>query len=258
MTDTPDVERRFGGIARLYGAPALERLRGAHVCVVGIGGVGSWAVEALARSGVGRLTLIDLDHIAESNINRQIHALERTLGQAKVLAMAQRIAEINPECVVNVIEEFVTTENAGRLLPVCDAMIDAIDQVRAKAAIIAHCRAAGIQVVTTGGAGGRFDPTRIVVDDLSRTTQDALASKVRALLRKDYGFTREPKKKFNVECVYSPEPLLRPVEVGCDVDDENLQGLSCAGYGSAVTVTASFGFAAAARVLMRLGDASAG
>jgi tRNA threonylcarbamoyladenosine dehydratase len=258
MTDTPDVERRFGGIARLYGAPALERLRGAHVCVVGIGGVGSWAVEALARSGVGRLTLIDLDHIAESNINRQIHALERTLGQAKVLAMAQRIAEINPECVVNVIEEFVTTENAGTLLPVCNAVIDAIDQVRAKAAIIAHCRAAGIQVVTTGGAGGRFDPTRIVVDDLSRTTQDALASKVRALLRKDYGFTREPKKKFNVECVYSPEPLLRPVEVGCDVDDENLQGLSCAGYGSAVTVTASFGFAAAARVLMRLGGASAG
>ena len=256
MADQPDFERRFGGITRLYGAAALERLRAAHVCVVGIGGVGSWAVEALARSGIGKFTLIDLDHVAESNINRQIHALEQTLGQAKVLAMAERITAINPHCVVQTIEEFVTPENVTELLPACDAVIDAIDQVRAKAAIIAFCNGAGIYVVTTGGAGGRSDPTRIMVDDLSRTTQDALASKVRALLRKEYGFPREPKKKFDVECVYSPEQLVRPAEVGCDVGDEDLQGLNCAGYGSSVTVTASFGFAAAARVLMRLGSAS--
>ncbi len=258
MTDQPDFERRFGGITRLYGAAALERLRTAHVCVIGIGGVGSWAAEALARSGIGRLTLIDLDHVAESNINRQIHALEQTLGQAKVLAMAERIAAINPHCVVQPIEEFATPENIAELLPACDAVIDAIDQVRAKAAIIAFCRGAGTCVVTTGGAGGRSDPTRIVVDDLSRTTQDALAAKVRALLRKEYGFPRETKKKFDVECVYSPEQLVRPAEAGCDVGDEELQGLNCAGYGSSVMVTASFGFAAAARVLARLGGASKG
>ena len=258
MTEQPDFERRFGGIARLYGDVALERLRAAHVCVVGIGGVGSWAVEALARSGVGRLTLIDLDHVAESNINRQIHALEQTLGQAKVLAMAERIAAINPHCVVQIIEEFATPENVAELLPACDAVIDAIDQVHAKAAIIAFCRGAGTYVVTTGGAGGRSDPTRVVVDDLSRTTQDALASKVRALLRKEYGFPREPKKKFDVECVYSPEQLVRPAEAGCDVGEDALQGLNCAGYGSSVAVTATFGFAAAARVLTRLGNASKG
>ena len=258
MADQPDFERRFGGITRLYGAAALERLRAAHGCVVGIGGVGSWAVEALARSGIGKLTLIDLDHVAESNINRQIHALEQTLGQAKVLAMAERITAINPHCVVQTIEEFITPENVTELLPACDAVIDAIDQVRAKAAIIAFCNGAGIYVVTTGGAGGRSDPTRIMVDDLSRTTQDALASKVRALLRKEYGFPREPKKKFDVECVYSPEQLVRPAEAGCDVGDQDLQGLSCAGYGSSVTVTASFGFAAAARVVTRLGSTSKG
>ncbi len=258
MADQPDFERRFGGITRLYGAAALERLRAAHGCVVGIGGVGSWAVEALARSGIGKLTLIDLDHVAESNINRQIHALEQTLGQSKVLAMAERITAINPHCVVQTIEEFVTPENVTELLPACDAVIDATDQVRAKAAIIAFCNGAGIYVVTTGGAGGRSDPTRIMVDDLSRTTQDALASKVRALLRKEYGFPREPKKKFDVECVYSPEQLVRPAEAGCDVGDQDLQGLSCAGYGSSVTVTASFGFAAAARVVTRLGSTSKG
>ena len=258
MTDQPDFERRFGGITRLYGAAALQRMCAAHVCVVGIGGVGSWAAEALARSGIGRLTLIDLDHVAESNINRQIHALEQTLGQAKVLAMAERITAINPHCVVHTIEEFVSPDNVTELLPACDAVIDAIDQVRAKAAIIAFCRAAGIYVVTTGGAGGRSDPTRLVVDDLSRTTQDALASKVRALLRKEYGYPREPKTKFDVECVYSPEQLVRPAEAGCDVGDEELQGLNCAGYGSSVTVTASFGFAAAAQVLTRLGSASKG
>jgi tRNA threonylcarbamoyladenosine dehydratase len=258
MTEQPDFERRFGGITRLYGAAALDRMRTAHVCVVGIGGVGSWAVEALARSGIGRLTLVDLDHIAESNINRQIHALEQTLGQAKVVAMAERVVAINPHCVVETIEEFASAENVAGLLPTCDAVIDAIDQVRAKAAIIAFCRGAGTYVVTTGGAGGRSDPTRIVVEDLSRTTQDALASKVRSLLRKEYGFPRETKKKFEVDCVYSPEQLVRPAEAGCAVGDEDLQGLNCAGYGSSVAVTASFGFAAAARVLTRLGAASPG
>jgi tRNA A37 threonylcarbamoyladenosine dehydratase len=245
----PDLARRFGGIARLYGETALDRLAGAHVCVVGIGGVGSWAVEALARSGLRRLTLIDLDHVAESNLNRQIHALEETIGQAKVLAMKARIAGINSVCQVTTIEEFVTTENAAALLPACDCVVDAIDQVRPKAALIAHCRAANIPVVTTGAAGGKSDPAQIRIDDLSRTTQDPLAAKLRSTLRRDYGFSRDPKKKFGVECVYSLEPVQRPQAAACDVDEPGLQGLSCAGYGSSVCVTAGFGFAAASRAL---------
>ena len=247
MTDSPDYERRFGGMARLYGADGAARLRAAHVVVIGIGGVGSWAAEALARSGVERLTLVDLDHVAESNINRQVHALDATLGQAKVLAMKQRIGAINAACVVDCIEEFVTPDNAATLLPPCDAVIDAIDQVRAKAALIAHCRRAGIALVTTGGAGGRSDPVQLRVDDLARTIQDPLASKVRATLRREYGFPRDTKKRFGVDCVYSLEPVRRPQSPACDVDEAGLHGLNCAGYGSSVCVTAAFGFAAAAR-----------
>jgi tRNA A37 threonylcarbamoyladenosine dehydratase len=234
---SPDYQRRFGGIERLHGPGALARAAAAHVVVVGIGGVGSWAAEALARSGIGRLTLIDLDHVAESNVNRQIHALESTFGAAKVAAMKDRIAGINPDCVVVVVEEFVDEANVAALIPPCDAVIDAIDQVRAKAALIAHCKRAGIRIVTTGGAGGRLDPTRIEVIDLARTTQD-------------FGFSRDPKQKFGVDCVFSPEQIRRPA-AGCDTDDEfdAAAGLACAGYGSSVAVTASFGFAAAARVL---------
>lgn len=241
--------RRFGGIDRLYGPGSLARLAAAHVCVVGIGGVGSWAAEALARSGVGRLTLVDLDHVAESNVNRQIHALEATLGQAKVLAMGERIAQINPACTLVCIEEFITPENVATLLPNCDVVLDCIDDVKAKAALIAHCRRAKRAVITTGGAGGRTDPTRIRIDDLSRTTQDALASKLRAKLRKDYGFPREA-KKFGVPCVFSDEQIRRPAGAdSCDVDEAGLHGLSCAGYGSVVAVTAGFGLAAAAWAL---------
>ncbi len=164
--------------------------------------------------------------------------------------MQARIAAINPACVVRTVEEFVTEENVAELIPACDAVIDAIDQVRPKAAMIAHCRRAKIPVVTTGGAGGRSDPTRVKIDDLSRTTQDALASKLRARLRKEYEFPRDPKKKFGIACVYSDEPIRRPLaEAACDIDEPGLQGLSCAGYGSSVCVTAAFGFAAAARVI---------
>jgi len=262
MSTEIDYERRFGGIARLYGNETLASFSGKHVCVVGIGGVGSWAAEALARSAVGHITLIDLDHIAESNVNRQIHALEGEFGKAKVRAMAQRIRAINPTCNIVEIEDFVTEENVAQMLPPCDAVLDAIDNVRAKAALIAHCYAAGIGIVTTGGAGGRRDPTRIRVADLALTIQDALASSLRARLRKAYGFTRAPKKKFGVECVFSDEPITRPrnAEVSCAPGEESAdmpvpQGLSCAGYGSAVTVTAVFGLVAAARVLERLNRA---
>ncbi len=258
-TGEMDFARRFGGVARLYGEAGLARLAAAHVCVIGIGGVGSWAAEALARSAVGRITLIDLDHVAESNTNRQIHALEGEFGKSKVQAMAERIRAINPACIVNGIEEFVTAENVALLLPqsgAYDCVLDAIDNVRAKAALIAHCRSLDIAIVTTGGAGGRRDPTCVRLADLVNTQHDALASKLRARLRKEYGFSRDLKKKFGVDCVFSDETIARPESAGpaCDVDEApgvagGPQGLNCAGYGSSVAVTATFGLVAAARVL---------
>lgn len=247
------MQRRFGGISRLYGDEAFARFRSAHVCVVGIGGVGSWAAEALARCAVGRITLIDLDNIAESNTNRQIHALGDEYGKAKVLAMAQRINAINPACEVNMVEDFVEPENLAQLLGRgYDAVLDAIDQTRIKAAMIDWCTAHGVYLVTTGSAGGQVDPSRVRVADLVQTVQDPLAARVRSLLRKDYGFPRG-NRKFGVECVYSDEPLKYPSQA-CDTDENPgaPAGLSCAGFGSSVCVTAVFGFVAASRVLAHL------
>ena len=258
----PDDSRRFGGIARLYGDAGRARLAAAHVCVVGIGGVGSWAVEALARTGVGRLTLIDLDHVAESNINRQIHAADATLGQAKVEAMRERIAGYNPACRVAVVDDFVTVDNAAQLLAGgFDYVVDAIDAVRVKVAMIAVARERGLPLVTCGAAGGQIDPTQIRVDDLARTLQDPLLAKVRGQLRKAHGFTRDPKKKFGVEAVFSTEPLRYPApEAACDVaagaaGAPGPAGLNCAGFGSVVTVTACVGMFAAARVINGLASA---
>jgi tRNA A37 threonylcarbamoyladenosine dehydratase len=245
-----DRERRFGGIARLYGADAPARLDGAHACVIGVGGVGSWVAEALARSGVGRLTLIDLDHVAESNINRQIHALDATLGQAKVLAMAARIHAINPHARVGTIEDFVTPDNADALLQGFDVIVDAIDNVRAKVAIVLACKRRRIPLIVAGGAGGKTDPAKIRVDDLSRTEQDPLLAKVRKRLRSEHGFPRNPKRPFGIEAVYSCEPL-RLDDLACDLP-HGPQGLACAGYGSSVAVTASVGMFAAARAIERL------
>lgn len=250
--------RRFGGVARLYGEAGAERLRAAHIAVVGIGGVGSWVVEALARCAVGRLTLIDLDMVAESNTNRQLHALGDEYGKAKVDAMAERVKAINPEAEVTCIEDFVTPDNVGELLAgPFDMVVDAIDQMRVKVAMIAHCKRLDVPIVTVGAAGGQIDPTRILVDDLARTTQDPLLSKVRGSLRKMHGFPRDPKKKFGVTAVYSTEPLRYPkLGDACSTDPAagaaGPQGLNCAGFGSSVCVTAPFGFAAAAQVVNRL------
>lgn len=249
-----DLERRFGGVRRLYGAQAAERLARARVCVIGIGGVGSWAAEALARSGVGALHLIDPDHVAESNINRQVHALEASLGQAKVQAMAGRIREIHPACAVTGVEDFLTEDNvAGLLAGGFDYVVDAIDDTRAKTALVAHCRRQGLRLVCVGGAGGRSDPGRVELADLARTHGDPLLAKLRARLRRDHGFPRDPEKRFGVDCVYSTEPLRPPAADGgvCyeRPEDAHLHGLNCAGYGSSVCVTAVFGLRAAARVI---------
>lgn len=248
-----DFERRFGGVARLYGATGRQRFQRAHVAVVGIGGVGSWAAEALARSAIGRITLIDLDIVAESNVNRQVHALDGEFGKAKVSAMAQRIHAINPACVVTEVDDFVTPENVDAILGGdFDHVLDAIDQVRSKAAMIAWSRRCATPLITAGGAGGQIDATRIQIADLALSIQDPLLAKVRSLLRKDYGFTREAKKKFGVAAVFSSEPLRYPDAAGSCESPRTLSGLNCAGFGSSICVTACFGLLAAGEVLRTL------
>lgn len=259
--ENPDYERRFGGVRRLYGELGLAKLQAAHVCVIGIGGVGSWAVEALARSAVGKLTLIDLDNIAESNVNRQLHALDGAFGMAKVSAMAARIKLINPSCRVTEIEEFITPENVAEMLSVgFDAVLDAIDDAKAKVAIAAYCKQQQLPLITTGGAGGRLDPTKIKQADLSQVSGDRLLAKVRNQLRRDFGFpkassnAKKTPAKFGITAVYSDEQVLQPNTDGsCDVaPDNSVTGLNCAGYGSSVCVTSPFGMAAAGLLIKRL------
>lgn len=250
-----DLVRRFGGLERLYGVTGASAIRNAHVVVAGIGGVGSWAVEALARSGVARLTLIDLDHIAESNINRQIHALEATVGQAKVEAMRERIAQINPACKVLALDEFVEPENWLQLLATAQAtlgptaaVIDACDQVKAKVAMAAWARETGTGFITVGAAGGKRMAHKVDIDDLALVTHDPLLAQLRQRLRKEHGAPREG-RKIGVSCVFSRESVAPP-DASCAVDGDG--SLNCHGYGSVVSVTATFGQCAAGWVMDKI------
>lgn len=238
--------RSFSGLQRLYGVAGAQRIFQAHVAVVGIGGVGSWAAEALARSGVGRLTLIDFDHVSESNINRQVHAVTHTVGLAKVLAMRDRIQAINPLCDVNCIEEFVTTSNWPAVLPTSvDAVIDACDQMSAKTCMAAWSIRTGRTLVTVGAAGGKRLAHQVDMDDLSRATHDPLLAQLRYQLRKSHGAAREG-KKMGLTCVFSREAVAGP-DPSCDIDGDG--SLNCHGYGSFVGVTATFGLCAAGWVI---------
>jgi tRNA A37 threonylcarbamoyladenosine dehydratase len=249
----PDLERRFGGIARLYGADALARFAGAHVCVIGVGGVGSWAVEALARSAVGTLTLIDLDNVCESNVNRQLPALDPFFGMAKVTALAERVRAINPVCQVREIEDFVTEDNLDEMLgQKYDFIIDAIDDLRVKTAISAWCLRHRQPFIVSGGAGGQMDPTRIQTADLADARYDPLLSKLRYNLRRHHALPREGRMR--VPCVFSTEQLVYPT-TACSSDDRGPQGLSCAGFGASMVVTASFGLICAAEALKSLSKA---
>jgi tRNA threonylcarbamoyladenosine dehydratase len=268
-----DLERRFGGLARLYGAPGARQIRQAHIVVVGLGGVGSWAAEAAARSGVARLTLVDLDHIAESNINRQIHALDNTLGMAKVQAMRERIAHINPDCVVDCIEEFVDTENWPGVLGFESdfdwktvAVIDACDQVKAKTAMAAWAIKHKATLISVGAAGGKRLAHKVDIEDLSLVTHDPLLAQMRNRLRKEHGAARE-QKKIGVACVFSREAVMQPGAVVAATDSETVEAspdasaaaqsdatLNCHGYGSVVTVTSTFGLCAAGWVLGKIAD----
>lgn len=255
MTD--DYNFRFGGIERLYGRRGCEALRSAHVAVAGLGGVGSWAAEALARTGVGTLTLIDMDDICVSNTNRQLHALEGAYGQTKTDAMARRLQDINPQAEIRIHFGFVTTRNVDELItPDMSGVVDAIDSIKPKAALIAHCKRQKIPLVIAGGAGGQMDPTLIQVTDLSRTTQDPLLSRVRSLLRREYGFTRNTKRRFGIEAVFSTEQLTYPAADGEVCHQKPGNGptrLDCAtGFGAACPVTATFGMVSASRIINRI------
>ncbi|CAO97786.1 tRNA cyclic N6-threonylcarbamoyladenosine(37) synthase TcdA [Erwinia tasmaniensis] len=259
MTVLSDAWRqRFGGIARLYGQPALQLFADAHICVVGIGGVGSWAAEALARSGIGAITLIDMDDVCVTNTNRQIHALKNSVGQAKTEVMAARIREINPECRVTCIDDFITTDNTAVLLDQgFSYVIDAIDSMRPKAAMLAWCRRNKIPLVTTGGAGGQIDPTQIQVADLAKTIQDPLAAKLRERLKSDFNIVKNSKGKLGIDCVFSTEALMYPQPDGSVCASrstaEGPKRMDCAsGFGAVTMVTATFGFVAVAHVLKKM------
>jgi len=257
-----EYQMRFGGISRLYGTTGAALIEKAHFCVIGIGGVGSWAAESLARTGIGAITLIDLDDICTTNINRQIHALSQTIGESKVEVMAERIKQINPECRVNVIEDFVTFENLRELLNNdFDYVIDAIDSVKIKTAIIAHCKRNKLPIITIGGAGGQTDPSKIQLCDLSQTYQDPLLAKVKNQLRREFNFPRadvkkSSKRKFSVDAVFSTEQLVYPDTEGNVCHAKQTQDgavrLDCStGFGAVTHVTASFAFFATAHSIKK-------
>ncbi len=258
-----DYQLRFGGIARLYGVNGANILKSSHFCVIGIGGVGSWVAEALARNGIGNITLIDLDDICTTNINRQIHALSSTIGKDKVEVMAERIAEINPECNIIQIDDFVTEDNLAKLMSEkFDYVIDAIDSVNIKTKIIAYCKRNKLPIITIGGAGGQVDPSKIQIEDLSKTYQDPLLAKVKNQLRREHNFPRDTvkkasKRKFSIEAVFSTEQLIYPdLEGGVCYAKQSTEGamrLDCSGgFGATTHVTASFAFFAVGRAIQKL------
>nr|WP_315479167.1 tRNA threonylcarbamoyladenosine dehydratase [uncultured Rhodoferax sp.] len=252
MTDSlesVDLARRFSGLDRLLGVAPADRVRLAHVMVVGIGGVGSWAAEALARSGVGRLTLVDMDHISESNINRQLHALSSTLGMAKIEAMRQRIALINPACDVHCLDTFADADNWASLVAGgVDAVLDACDQVRTKTAMAAWAVTTKTPFITVGAAGGKRLAHAVDIADLSETTHDPLLAQLRYRLRKEHSAPKNG-KKMRVACVFSKEAVAGP-DASCAVESDG--SLNCHGYGSLVTVTATFGMCAAGWIIDKI------
>ena len=248
---------RFGGAARLYGQKALQRLQQAHFAVIGLGGVGSWSAEALARSGVGKITLIDMDEVCITNTNRQIHALSSTTGNAKIEVLAERLKAINPEIQLTLHEEFIDKTNIQSLITKeLDVVIDAIDAAYIKAALIAYCSAIKLRLISCGSSGGKLDPTKIEITDLAFTQSDPIFAKIRTALYKQYNFSRDKKRKFRVDAVYSKEQMIYPKPDGsiCTRKQTLEAGvkLDCTGgFGSSTMVTGSFGFIAAARAIER-------
>lgn len=246
-----EYERRFAGVAKIYAEDVFQHYVDSHVMVIGIGGVGSWAVEALARTGVGELTLVDMDVVAASNINRQLPAMSSTLGHEKISVMAERCHQINPRIKINLVDDYLTPDNVQQLLACTpDLILDCIDDVKAKLALMLHCRFNKIPLIVSGGAGGKLDPLKIRVADLSKTEQDPMLAKLRAQLRSK-GICKKPKEKFGITCIYSIDNPFSSADVCASA------GLRCGGYGSAVVVTASFAMVAVAEVLKKLAQIKA-
>lgn len=246
LLQNDEYERRFAGVAKIYGDEAFNYYEHSHVMVIGIGGVGSWAVEALARSGIGELTLVDMDVVAASNINRQLPAMTATLGQEKIAVMAERCYSINPRIKVNLVDDYLSSDNVKEILAMApDLVLDCIDDVKAKLALMLHCRFNKIPLIVSGGAGGKLDPLKIRVADLSKTEQDPMLAKLRTQLRSK-GICKKPKEKFGITCIYSIDNPFSSSEVCTSA------GLRCGGYGSAVVVTSSFAMVAVAEVLRKL------
>lgn len=242
-----DNARRFAGVARVYGDAALERFQNSHALIVGLGGVGSWAVEALARNGIGAITLVDLDVLVASNVNRQLPALSSTFGRGKTEVLAERVRDINPRCQVRMVDDFLSRENANDILtPQPDIILDCCDDAKAKLTLALHARRHRNVLVVCGAAGGKRDPTRLNIADLALTEQDPLLARLRKRLRKHHGYPIEPGKAFGISCVYSDEPISTPPDV-C-----GSAALNCSGYGSLVTVTASMGLLAVSTALAQL------
>ncbi len=255
---TEDYLQRFGGIERLYGREGLRNFHQSHVCVIGVGGVGSWAVESLARSGIGKITLIDPDEVSKTNMNRQLVALDSTVGQGKADVLVGRIAQINPDCRITVIEDLLKPENTRELISKeFDYVIDAIDSARSKAALIRHCKSNKIKLVCIGGAGGKTDATQIGIADITKTHNDPLLAKTRSILRYDYNFSRNPKRKYQIPCIYSTEQASYPMPDGtitqAKPDSERALKMACdVGMGSVTHVTATFANLAVGMVLTKL------
>ncbi|HET8730611.1 MAG TPA: tRNA threonylcarbamoyladenosine dehydratase [Moraxellaceae bacterium] len=254
----PDYDRRFAGTARLYGDATFALFERAHVVVVGAGGVGSWAIEALARTGIGHLTLIDMDVLVASNVNRQLPALDSTFGRGKIEVLAERAREINPRGRLTLVDDFLTRDNLPTLLAdTPDLILDCTDDIEAKISLAVWCRRRRIPLVVAGAAGGKTDPSGLRVDDLTRTHRDPLIAKLRRRLRRECNFPKDPEERFGIPCVYSNQPVVTPEGASCESD------LSCTGYGSAAVVTATMGMLAVAEGLrhmlrrMRLRDARA-
>jgi len=258
MPFSESYQQRFGGIIRLYGTSATQKLANAHVLVIGIGGVGSWVAESLARSGIGSISLMDLDDICITNTNRQVHALGSQIGQSKVAATAARLRDINPEIVINEVEDFIDRENIVEYIEQdLSLVVDAIDGTLSKTALIAHCKREKKPLITIGSSGGKKDPTQITFGDLSKTRNDPLLAKVRNNLRRLYGFSRNPKRVFSVEAIYSTEQMTYPDDKGETCQHRGfLEGgekLDCSsGYGAASMVTASFGLLASSRAIEKI------
>ena len=251
-----EILQRFARIGLLYGFEGLKKLTQAHVCVIGVGGVGSWATESLARSAVGKLTIIDMDSVCLTNTNRQIHALDKNYGKPKVEVMKERILAINPACIVEPLEVFLSKENLSQLITSrFDLVIDAIDSVQSKAALIAHCKRSKIPLIVSGGAGGKTNPSYITSGDLAKACYDPLLAKIRNILRRDYGFSKNVERKFGIESVYSTQQLLYPQADGSVSHAKpcaNGEYEKIANFGTVTMVTASFGLRIASRVVEKL------